>query len=249
MRDAALHLSANGVDACSGIGEAAACREVAAAFQQQWCDVVLQAGGVTGDARDCPLRIELHAELHHLVAQAEHDPLAASVLVTPSERLADEVEAELDKQVYATKHTDRIRTALGGAQSAIVLVDDLEQGLAVVDAYGAEHLEIQTVDAASYAARVRNAGAIFVGPHAPVSLGDYCAGSNHVLPTGGTARFSAGLSALSFQKRMSLIDYSAAALAAVAPHVSALGGAEDLHSHVEAVQVRVRAQAQVDGQP
>ncbi|MDO9497157.1 MAG: histidinol dehydrogenase, partial [Nocardioides sp.] len=135
-----------------------------------------------------------------LVSQAEHDPLAASVLVTPSERLADEVEAELDKQVYATKHTERIRTALGGPQSAIVLVDDLEQGLAVVDAYAAEHLEIQTVDAASYAARVRNAGAIFVGPHAPVSLGDYCAGSNHVLPTGGCACHSSGLSVRAFTK-------------------------------------------------
>ena len=111
-----------------------------------------------------------------LISQAEHDVLAASVLVTPSERLADDVEAELDKQVHATRHTERIRTALTAQQSAIVLVDDLEQGLAVVDAYAAEHLEIQTEDAAGWAARVRNAGAIFVGPFAPVSLGDYCAG-------------------------------------------------------------------------
>ncbi|MFA6299107.1 MAG: histidinol dehydrogenase [Nocardioides sp.] len=173
-----------------------------------------------------------------LVSQAEHDPLAASVLVTPSERLADEVEAELDKQVYATKHTERIRTALGGPQSAIVLVEDLEQGLAVVDAYAAEHLEIQTVDAASYAARVRNAGAIFVGPHAPVSLGDYCAGSNHVLPTGGCACHSSGLSVRAFTKSVHVVDYSREALAEVAGHVVTLAEAEDLPGHGAAVRVR-----------
>ena len=173
-----------------------------------------------------------------LVSQAEHDPLAASVLVTPSERLADEVEAELDKQVFATKHTERIRTALGGAQSAVVLVDDLEQGLAVVDAYGAEHLEIQTVDAASWAARVRNAGAIFVGPHAPVSLGDYCAGSNHVLPTGGCACHSSGLSVRAFNKSVHVVDYSREALAEVADHVVTLAEAEDLPGHGAAVRVR-----------
>ncbi len=117
-----------------------------------------------------------------LVSQAEHDPMAASVLVTPSEALAAEVEAELDKQVSVTRHVERVRTALGGVQSGIVLVDDLEQGLAVVNAYAAEHLEIQTGDAAGWAARVVNAGAIFVGAFAPVSLGDYAAGSNHVLP-------------------------------------------------------------------
>ncbi|GEP32900.1 histidinol dehydrogenase [Nocardioides szechwanensis] len=173
-----------------------------------------------------------------LVSQAEHDPLAASVLVTPSTRLADEVEAELDKQVFATKHTERIRTALGGTQSAIVLVDDLEQGLAVVDAYGAEHLEIQTADAASYAARVRNAGAIFVGPHAPVSLGDYCAGSNHVLPTGGCACHSSGLSVRAFTKSVHVVDYSREALAEVANHVVTLAEAEDLPGHGAAVRVR-----------
>jgi histidinol dehydrogenase len=173
-----------------------------------------------------------------LVSQAEHDPLAASVLVTPSTRLADEVEVELDKQVFATKHTERIRTALGGAQSAIVLVDDLEQGLAVVDAYAAEHLEIQTVDAASYAARVRNAGAIFVGPHAPVSLGDYCAGSNHVLPTGGCACHSSGLSVRAFTKSVHVVDYSREALAEVADHVVTLAEAEDLPGHGAAVRVR-----------
>ncbi len=120
-----------------------------------------------------------------LISQAEHDPLAAAVLVTDSVALADAVEKELEPQVAATKHIeDRIAPALAGRQSAIVLVDGVDEGLRVVDAYGAEHLEIQTADAAAVADRVRNAGAIFVGPWAPVSLGDYAAGSNHVLPTG-----------------------------------------------------------------
>ena len=173
-----------------------------------------------------------------LVSQAEHDPLAAAVLVTPSERLADEVEAELDKQVDATKHTERIRTSLSGRQSGIVLVDDLEQGLAVVDAYAAEHLEIQTEDAAAWAARVRNAGAIFVGSYAPVSLGDYCAGSNHVLPTGGCACHSSGLSVRAFTKSVHVVDYSREALAEVAGHVVTLANAEDLPGHGAAVRVR-----------
>ncbi|WP_193614428.1 histidinol dehydrogenase [Nocardioides lijunqiniae] len=173
-----------------------------------------------------------------LVSQAEHDPLAAAVLVTTSERLADDVDAELEKQVLATKHVERIRTALGGTQSATVLVGDLEQGLEVVDAYGAEHLEIQTADAASYAARVRNAGAIFVGPHAPVSLGDYCAGSNHVLPTGGCSCHSSGLSVRAFTKSVHVVDYTRDALAEVADHVVTLAEAEDLPGHGAAVRVR-----------
>ncbi|WP_340538717.1 histidinol dehydrogenase [Nocardioides sp. GXZ039] len=173
-----------------------------------------------------------------LISQAEHDPLAAAVLVTPSEALAAAVEAELETQVAATKHAERIRTSLGGAQSGIVLVDDLEQGLAVVDAYAAEHLEIQTADAAAWAARVRNAGAIFVGPHAPVSLGDYCAGSNHVLPTGGCACHSSGLSVRAFLKSMHVVDYSRDALAEVADHVVTLAEAEDLPGHGAAVRVR-----------
>ncbi|MGI8523135.1 MAG: histidinol dehydrogenase [Nocardioides sp.] len=173
-----------------------------------------------------------------LISQAEHDPMAASVLVTPSERLAADVEAELDKQVYATRHTGRISAALGGRQSAIVLVRDLEQGLAVVDDYAAEHLEIQTEDAAVIAARVRNAGAVFVGSFAPVSLGDYCAGSNHVLPTAGCACHSSGLSVRSFLKAMHVVDYTRGALAEVADHVVALAEAEDLPGHGAAVRVR-----------
>ncbi|WP_395694659.1 histidinol dehydrogenase [Nocardioides sp.] len=173
-----------------------------------------------------------------LLSQAEHDPLAAAVLVTPSERLADEVEAALDKQVSVTKHVDRVRTSLAGPQSGIVLVRDLEQGLAVVDAYAAEHLEIQTEDAAAWAARVQNAGAIFVGAYAPVSLGDYCAGSNHVLPTGGCACHSSGLSVRAFTKSVHVVDYSRSALEAVAGHVTTLAEAEDLPGHGAAVRVR-----------
>ncbi len=174
-----------------------------------------------------------------LVAQAEHDPLAACLLVTDSVELLDAVDVELGKQVPATRHRERVEEAFAG-QSAHVLVEDLDHGLEVVDAWAAEHLEVITVDAPSRARRVRNAGAVFVGAFTPVSLGDYLAGSNHVLPTGGTARVSSRLSAQSFLKRMSLVEYSSAALRAVAPHVSALGGAEDLLAHVEAVQVRVR---------
>jgi histidinol dehydrogenase len=174
-----------------------------------------------------------------LISQAEHDTLAASVLVTDSVALADAVDVEVERQVALTKHVERIRAALSGRQSATVLVRDLEQGLAVVDAYAAEHLEVITADARTWAERVRNAGCIFVGPHAPVSLGDYCAGSNHVLPTGGTARHSAGLSVQSFLKGVHLVEYSREALIEVAPHVLALAEAEDLPAHGAAVAVRL----------
>jgi histidinol dehydrogenase len=173
-----------------------------------------------------------------LVSQAEHDPLAAAVLVTDSEELLARVEVELDRQVLATKHTDRIRTALDGQQSGFVLVEDLDQGVDVANAYAAEHLEIQTRDAGSVAARIRNAGAIFVGAHAPVSLGDYCAGSNHVLPTAGCACHSSGLSVRAFTKSVHVVDYSREALAEVADHVVTLAEAEDLPGHGAAVRVR-----------
>jgi histidinol dehydrogenase len=173
-----------------------------------------------------------------LISQAEHDPLAASVLVTDSAALADEVEAELDKQVSVTKHVERIRTSLSGSQSGIVLVDDVKQGIEVVNAYAAEHLEIQTANADVVASRIRNAGAIFIGPFAPVSLGDYCAGSNHVLPTGGCACHSSGLSVRAFTKSVHVIDYSREGLAAVKDHVVTLAHAEDLPGHGAAVSVR-----------
>jgi histidinol dehydrogenase len=174
-----------------------------------------------------------------LISQAEHDTLAASVLVTDSADLADAVDAEVQRQVGLTKHTERITAALTGMQSAIVLVRDLEHGLAVVDAYAAEHLEVITIDARQWAERVSNAGCIFVGPHAPVSLGDYCAGSNHVLPTGCTARHASGLSVQTFLKGVHLVEYDAAALTEVAPHVIALAEAEDLPAHGAAVSVRL----------
>ncbi|MEV6776452.1 histidinol dehydrogenase [Streptomyces syringium] len=173
-----------------------------------------------------------------LISQAEHDVLAAAVLVTPSEALAEAVETELKTQVAATRHQERITEALAGRQSGIVLVDDLDQGLAVVDAYAAEHLEIQTANAAEVAARVRNAGAIFVGPYAPVSLGDYCAGSNHVLPTGGCACHSSGLSVQSFLRGIHVVDYTRDALAEVTHHVVTLAEAEDLPAHGAALKAR-----------
>jgi histidinol dehydrogenase len=173
-----------------------------------------------------------------LICKAEHDTLAASVLVTDSVALADTVDAEIERQLGLTKHVERIRAALTGPQSATVLVRDLEQGLAVVDAYAAEHLEVITADARRWAERVRNAGCIFVGPHAPVSLGDYCAGSNHVLPTGCTARHASGLSVQSFLKGVHLVEYTREALAEAAPHVLALSAAEDLPAHGAAVSVR-----------
>ena len=173
-----------------------------------------------------------------LISQAEHDPLAASVLVTDSEALVAAVEAELTRQVASTKHEQRVLTALTGEQSGVVLVDDLEQGLRVVDAYAAEHLEIQTRDARQWAMRVRNAGAIFVGAWSPVSLGDYEAGSNHVLPTGGCARHSSGLSVQSFLRGIHVVEYDEAALRDVAGHVVALANAEDLPAHGDAVKAR-----------
>ncbi|APY88791.1 histidinol dehydrogenase [Streptomyces alfalfae] len=174
-----------------------------------------------------------------LISQAEHDPLAAAVLVTDSPALADAVEKEIQPQVAATKHVeDRIVPALRGRQSAIVLVDGVEEGLRVVDAYGAEHLEIQTADAAAVADRVKNAGAIFVGPWSPVSLGDYCAGSNHVLPTGGCACHSSGLSVQSFLRGVHIVDYTREALADVAHHVVTLAEAEDLPAHGAAIKAR-----------
>lgn len=174
-----------------------------------------------------------------LISQAEHDTLAAAVLVTTSAVLAEQVEREIEEQLARTKHVERISEALTGPQSGIVLVDDIDQGLRVVDAYAAEHLEIHTRDAREVALRVRNAGAIFVGTHAPVSLGDYCAGSNHVLPTGGSAAHSSGLSVQTFLRGVHIIDYDADALAGVADHVVALAIAEDLPGHAAAITVRM----------
>jgi histidinol dehydrogenase len=173
-----------------------------------------------------------------LISQAEHDVVAAAVLVTTSPELAVNVEREVSQQLAQTKHVERITEALSGPQSGIVLVDDIVAGLSVVNAYAAEHLEIHTMDAREVAMRVRNAGAIFVGTHAPVSLGDYCAGSNHVLPTGGSATHSSGLSVQTFLRGIHIIDYDANALADVADHVVALAHAEDLPGHAAAITAR-----------
>jgi histidinol dehydrogenase len=175
-----------------------------------------------------------------LISQAEHDTLAASVLVTTSVALADAVDAELARQLPLTRHRGRIRAALDGAQSGCILVSTVDSGVAVVDAYAAEHLEIQTADPAAVASRVRNAGAIFVGPYAPVSLGDYCAGSNHVLPTGGCARHSGGLSVQTFLRGIHVVEYDEDALVKVADHVVALSEAENLPAHGQAVTARFR---------
>ena len=173
-----------------------------------------------------------------LISQAEHDPLAASVLVTDSVALADAVDQALARRVPAAKHDERIRAALTGPQSRIVLVDDLAAGVLVCDTYAAEHLEIQTRDADQVAARITNAGAIFVGPWAPVSLGDYAAGSNHVLPTAGSAAHSSGLSVQSFLRGIHVVSYDEPALRAVARHVVTLAESEDLPGHGQAITAR-----------
>jgi len=174
-----------------------------------------------------------------LISQAEHDVIAAAVLVTDSQALADAVISELDKRVKNTKHSDRISEALSGVQSAIVLVDSIEQGLDVVNAYAAEHLEIQTKNAATDALKIRNAGAVFIGRFSPVSLGDYSAGSNHVLPTGGCACHSSGLSVQTFLRGLHYIEYSKNAFIDIAETVITLAKSEDLPAHGEAMSARL----------
>ena len=173
-----------------------------------------------------------------LISQAEHDVIAAAVLVTDSLELIESVERELEVRVSSTKHSERIRTALAGIQSAAVLVDSIEQGVDVVNAYAAEHLEIQTVNAREDAAKIRNAGAVFIGRFSPVSLGDYSAGSNHVLPTGGCACHSSGLSVQTFLRGVHYIEYQRDAFTDIAQTVITLANAEDLPAHGEAISVR-----------
>ncbi len=175
-----------------------------------------------------------------LISQAEHDESAAAVLVTDDEPLADAVRAELERQTATTAARTRVLAALGGPQSAIVLVDDLGVAAAVSDAYAPEHLEIQTADPGSVLDRISHAGAIFLGRDAPVSLGDYLAGSNHILPTGGTARFASGITAATFLRPQQIVEYDAEALRAVRPHIRALSDAEHLPAHGDAVDARFR---------
>ena len=173
-----------------------------------------------------------------LISQAEHDVIAAAILVTDSLQLAEKTADELKVRVAATKHSDRIRQALSGVQSAIVLVDDINQGIDVVNAYAAEHLEIQCSDARQVSTKIRNAGAVFIGRFTPVSLGDYSAGSNHVLPTGGCACHSSGLSVQSFLRGLHFVEYSRDAFSQIAETVVTLANAEDLPAHGEAMLAR-----------
>src|SRR6185312_1682304 len=173
-----------------------------------------------------------------LISQAEHDELASAVLVTDSADLAAGVRAELDRIAPEASHRERVGEALSGQQSAIVLVDDLDAAIAFSNAYGAEHLEIQTTDPDAVLERIENAGAIFLGDNSPVSLGDYLAGSNHVLPTGGQARFSAGLGAYTFLRSQQVIRYDRGALAEVEARIVALATAEDLPAHAAAITAR-----------
>jgi len=203
--------------------------------------------GVVGtDAEAGPTEIAIIADdtanpvyvAYDLISQAEHDPMAASVLITASPSLAQRVKEEVEARHGATAHAQRTAEALGGEQSGIVLVDSLDAAVAVPNAYAAEHLEIHTAEPGAVAERIKHAGAIFVGHFAPVPLGDYAAGSNHVLPTSGTARFSAGLSTHTFMRPVNLIDYDRAALEEIAPHVIAFAEAEGLPAHGEAIRAR-----------
>lgn len=203
--------------------------------------------GVTGiDAEAGPTEILIIADsgadpmlvAADLISQAEHDELAAAVLVTDSPELAAAVAAAVERLAGSTRHAERVRAALAGQQSAIVLVADLDAAVAFSNVYGPEHLEVQTAAPAALLAGITNAGAVFLGPHAPVSLGDYLAGSNHVLPTGGQSRFSSGLGAMTFLRSQQVIEFDREALAAVADPLVALSSAEDLPAHGDAVRAR-----------
>ncbi|MDO5031430.1 histidinol dehydrogenase [Corynebacterium sp.] len=211
--------------------------------------------GVAGtDAEAGPTEIAIVADstanpvfvVYDLISQAEHDPMAASVLITDSPELAEAVKKEVEARYTATANAERAAEALRGEQSGVVLVDDLDAAVAVADAYAAEHLEIHTANAREVAERIKHAGAIFVGDYSPVPLGDYTAGSNHVLPTSGTARFSAGLSTHTFLRPVNIIDYNRTALREVAEGVIAFATAENLPAHGEAIAARFNIPAQED---
>ena len=245
----ALAMFAYGTDDCAPVDVITGPGNVYVAAAKRVLRGVVGTDGENGPTEVAVIADDTADPVHvaaDLIAQAEHDELAACLLVTTDDALADDVEAELARQVPATRHRARVETALAG-QAACVLVDDLDAALAVSDAWAPEHLEIQTRDAAKLAARVTNAGAVFAGPYSPVSLGDYLAGSNHVLPTGGTARHTSGLSVFPFLRLVNVIECDQAALAATAPLIDALGGAEDLAAHVAAVRVRVPREAEPAG--
>ncbi len=173
-----------------------------------------------------------------LIGQAEHDELAGSVLITDSEEIATKTQESLNRRVPRTKHAERVATSLTGRQSGIILTDGLDQSIDAANAYAAEHLEIQTADADAVVGRIRNAGAIFRGPYSPVPLGDYMSGSNHVLPTSGTARFAAGLGVHTFMKPVEVIEYDEEGLKALAARINTFAVSEDLPGHGECVLTR-----------
>jgi histidinol dehydrogenase len=237
----ALAMFAYGTDECAPVDVITGPGNVYVAAAKR----VLQ-GTVGIDGENGPTEIGIiadhTAEAAHLAAdligQAEHDELAACLLITTDPDAPAKVGAELARQIPLTKHRERVLKALAG-QAGYVLVDDIAAARKVSDAWAPEHLEVQTEDAAAVAGQIRNAGAVFVGPYSPVSLGDYLAGSNHVLPTGGTARHTSGLSVYPYLRVVNVIECDRDSLAAVAPRVDALGGAEDLVAHVAAVRARV----------
>ena len=187
-------------------------------------------------ADDSALATDVAADL---ISQAEHDEMAAAVLVTDSKDLIAKVLEQLVIQVDKTKHKERVKAALSGNQSAIVLVDSIEQGVDVINAYAPEHLELILKNSKAISAQIRNAGAIFLDRFSPVSLGDYAAGSNHVLPTGGCACHSSGLSVSTFMRNISVIHYDQNAFNQVASEVITLANAEDLPAHGSAIEVRL----------
>ncbi|MFW0184989.1 histidinol dehydrogenase [Rothia sp. CCM 9418] len=209
--------------------------------------------GVDGEAGTTEIAViadeSAHAEYvaADLISQAEHDPNAGSILITDSLECAEQVSQAIARQSSATKHRDRVKTALEGPQSGIILTDSLEQSIRVADAYAAEHLEIHTKNPAEVAQRVRNAGAIFIGPYSPVPLGDYAAGSNHVLPTSGTASFASGLNTSTFMKVVQLIEYSQPALEDIGDHIVTLAQEEDLPAHGEAINIRSMSDSSESG--
>lgn len=173
-----------------------------------------------------------------LISQAEHDEQASAVLVTDSPELAERVADEVVTLAARTRHSERVAVALGGPQSAIVLVDDRAMAVAFSNAYAPEHLELHLADAETAAEAFTSAGAVFVGDQTPVSLGDYMAGSNHVLPTGGQARYAPGLGAYTFLRPQQVISYDRTALAQAREGVVALADVEGLPAHGEAVEAR-----------
>ena len=203
------------------------------------CGIDAEAGpteiGVIADSSADPVLVAAD-----MISQAEHDPNAASVLFTDSEELAREVEKEIVPAAQATKHSQRICQALSGPQSGIILVADIASAIEAANAYAPEHLEIHTANANEVAEKIRNAGAIFIGSYTPVPLGDYLAGSNHVLPTGGTGRYEGGLSVMAYLKPVQQVEYQRDALEKMARPLTAFARAEDLPAHEEAVNCRFR---------